>query len=117
MITKKQLILLILNELNINTDENHPITQTQIAKNLSGEHFTCDRKTVCRNIKFLQEMGYPIKRKGKNGGFYMDRRLFSVEDIEFIRSAILNADGRPDDEKIAIAKKVTDILIKMYRRT
>ena len=49
MQSKKQLILLILNELNVNSDEKHPLTQTQIAKNLSGKKFTCDRKTVCRN--------------------------------------------------------------------
>lgn len=41
---KKQLILLVLNELNANSDETHPLTQTQIAKNLSGEKYTCDRK-------------------------------------------------------------------------
>ena len=53
---KKQLILLVLNELNINSDKEHPLTQIQIAENLSGEQFTCDRKTVCRNIKFLKDI-------------------------------------------------------------
>ena len=63
MKSKKQLILLVLNELNANSDENTPLTQSQIARNISGEKFVCDRKTVCRNIKFLQEMGYRIKKK------------------------------------------------------
>ena len=110
---KKQLILLVLNELNANTDKNHPLSQTQIAKNLSGEKYTCDRKTVCRNIKFLQEMGYPIKKSGK--GFYFDK-AFSVDDIAFVKAAIFSADGRSESEKENIAKKVADILIKQYRR-
>lgn len=42
MQSKKQLILLVLNELNTNSDADHPLTQTQIAKNLSGEKYTCD---------------------------------------------------------------------------
>ena len=111
--SKKQLILLVLNELNANTDENHPITQTQIAKNLSGEKFVCDRKTVCRNVKYLKEMGYPIKKCSK--GFYMDKKLFSVEDVDFIKTAILDADGRSMEEKLELAKRLTDILIKTYR--
>ena len=110
---KKQLILLVLNELNINSDENHPLTQTQIAKNLSGEKFTCDRKTVCRNIKFLQEMGYPIKKSKR--GFYFDK-VFSVEDISFVKEAIYLAEGKSDSEKDEIARMVVDILTKQYRR-
>jgi biotin operon repressor len=113
MQSKKQLILLILNELNINSDEKHPLSQTQIAKNLSGEKFTCDRKTVCRNIKFLQEMGYPIKKSSK--GFYFDK-TFSVDDIAFVKAAIFSADGRSESEKESIAKKVVDVLTKQYRR-
>lgn len=113
MQSKKQLILLVLNELNINSDKNHPLTQTQIAKNLSGEKYSCDRKTVCRNIKFLQEMGYPIKKT--NRGFYFDK-LFSTSDVAFVKEAILSADGKGDFEKDEIARKVVDILTKQYRR-
>ena len=116
MESKKQLILLILNELSVNSDENNPLTQTQIARNLSGEKFTCDRKTVCRNIKFLQEMGYRIKKKEGNKGFYMDKRLFSVEELDFIGTAILDAKGKDMTEKLELSKRVTELLAKMYRR-
>ena len=116
MESKKQLIGLILNELNVNTDERHPLTQTQIARNLSGEKFTCDRKTVCRNIKFLKEMGYPIRKAENNKGFYMDKKLFSVEDIDFISTAILDAEGKTMDEKMELSKRLTDILAKTYKR-
>ena len=113
MQSKKQLILLVLNELNTNSDADHPLTQTQIAKNLSSEKYTCDRKTVCRNIKFLQEMGYPIKKS--NRGFYFDK-TFSVEDIDFVKAAIFSAKGKSEYEKDEIAKKVVDVLTKQYRR-
>jgi biotin operon repressor len=82
MQSKKQLILLVLNELNVNSDEKHPLTQTQIAKNLSGKKYTCERKTVCRNIKFLQEMGYPIKKTGK--GFYLDKVFMGIYGKAFL---------------------------------
>ena len=110
---KKQLILMVLNELNINTDEKHPLTQTQIAKNLSGEKYTCDRKTVCRNVKFLKEMGYPIKKSSK--GFYLDKTV-SVDDVAFVKEAILSCEGKSESEKVELATKVAEILRKQYRR-
>ena len=110
---KKQLILLVLNELNANSDKDNPLTQTQIAQNLSGKQFTCDRKTVCRNIKFLKDMGYPIK-KSRNG-FYFDREI-SISDIEFVKAAIISADDRSTEEKDELARKVVCILTKQYRR-
>ena len=116
MKSKKQLILLILNELNANSDEDHPLTQTQIAKNISGEKYACDRKTVNRNIKFLVDMGYRIKKKEKNKGFYMDKRLFSLDEISFIESAILDAECKSMLEKLELAKRATNILNKMYMK-
>ena len=112
MQSKKQLILWVLNLLNNESDERHPITQTKMAEIISLR-YPCDRKTVCRNLKFLQEMGYPIK-KTKNG-FYMDKRAFSLSEIEFIKSAIKGASGG-DAEKEELADRVADILTKAYRR-
>ena len=113
MQSKKQLILCVLNVLNNESDANTPITQTKIADIIS-DMFPCDRKTVSRNIKFLQEMGYPIKKTCK--GFYMERRVFSIEEINFIKSAILESKSKDDAEKAALAEKVSNILNKMYKR-
>ena len=69
--TKKYLIILVLRILETNTDKNTPLTQTEIAKMISAK-FPCDRKTVGRNIAYLQEFGYPIKKiNGK--GYYLDQ--------------------------------------------
>ena len=110
---KKQLILCVLNILNNESDENHPITQTKIANDLS-ELYPCDRKTVCRNIKFLQEMGYPIKKTNK--GFYMAQKIFSMNDVLFVKNAIMSASGKSEFEKAEIAERVATILNKAYRR-
>ena len=113
MRSKKQLILCVLNILNNESDEDHPITQTKIANDLS-ELYPCDRKTVCRNIKFLQEMGYPIKKTNK--GFYMAQKIFSVDDVLFVKSAIANASGKNGAEKEELAERVAAVLTKAYRR-
>ncbi len=112
MQSKKQLILWVLNLLNNETDEMHPITQIEIAKIISKK-YPCDRKTVCRNIKFLQEMGYPIMKTAR--GFYI-KKVFSLEDIDFVKATILSADTKEEHEKNEIANKVVDSLTKIYRR-
>ena len=77
MKAKKYLIILILKYLEANSDEKHPLTQTRIAEEISGV-FPCDRKTVGRNLRFLKEVGYPIKKTSR--GFYLGKRLFTVEE-------------------------------------
>lgn len=110
---KKQLILWVLNVLNNESDETHPITQTKIADAIS-DVYPCDRKTVGRNIKFLKEMGYPIIKT--NQGFYVERKEFSVDEVSFIKNAILNATKKSEAEKQELAERVADILTKIYRR-
>ena len=58
---KKFLILLILKILETESDEQHPISQSEIARIISGQ-YPCDRKTVGRNIRALITVGYPIQK-------------------------------------------------------
>ena len=108
---KKQLIILVLRMLESESDANHPLTQTEMA-NVISEMYPCDRKTVCRNIRFLKEMGYPIVKTTK--GFYMDNKVFSVDEIEAVRTAILSVDGKTNQDKEEFSKKVVEALTKRY---
>lgn len=109
--TKKYLIVLILRILESNTDAEHPITQTQIAKDIS-ELYPCDRKTVGRNIQFLQKLNYPIIKTSK--GFYMNNMVFSVSDVQFVESAILTSNIKSDTEKTELIKKLKFFMTRKY---
>ena len=110
---KKQLIILVLRMLESESDAQHPLTQTEMA-NVISEIYPCDRKTVCRNIKFLKEMGYPIIKTTK--GFYMDNKAFSVSEIETVKSAILSTGGVSDEDKETLAERVVEALTKRYSK-
>ena len=110
--TKKYLIVLILRILESKTDIEHPITQTQIAKEIS-DIYPCDRKTVGRNIQFLQKLNYPIVKTSK--GFYMDNMLFSVSDMQFVESAILESNLKSEEEKAEIIKKLMSLMSHKYK--
>lgn len=109
---KKQLILLILKVLENESDKNHLYTQRKIASIIS-EVYPCDRKTVGRNIQFLQKLGYPIIKTQK--GFYMDKTIFTVEERKFILNAVSMAEGKSADEKESIVFRLSKILNKIYR--
>ena len=109
---KKYLILLVLKILENESDENHPLTQSKIAQTIS-DMFPCDRKTVGRNIRFLMKVGYPIKKTGR--GFYLDRKKFNVEEVNFILNAVRAATWKNETEKEAIIRRLSDILVKIYR--
>jgi len=110
--TKKYLIVLILRILESKTDAEHPITQTQIAKEIS-EIYPCDRKTVGRNIQFLQKLNYPIVKTSK--GFYMDNMVFSVSDMQFVEQAVLASKLKSDEEKAELLKKLLSLMTHKYK--
>ena len=110
---KKQLIILVLRMLESESDEQHPLTQTEMSKVIS-EIYPCDRKTVCRNIKFLKDMGYPIIKTTK--GFYMDNKTFTHSEIAFVETAILTAVGLSYEEKKILSERVVELLTKRYSK-
>lgn len=110
---KKYLILLILKILENESDRSHPLTQSKIAQAISGM-FPCDRKTVGRNIRFLIKVGYPIKKTSK--GFYLDTKKFTVSEINFILDAVRSASGKTETEKDELAHRLSDVLVKIYRK-
>ena len=62
MANKKQIIINILDILKRYTDEDHRLSQKEIAEILKNEYnMTIDRKSVKRNLSNLLEFGYPIE--------------------------------------------------------
>lgn len=69
-IAKKVIILYVLNIIKLYSSRQNPITQTAICNYLNDIRVSCDRKTVGRNIGYLCDFGYPIKRIG--AGYYLE---------------------------------------------
>ena len=112
MKAKKYLIILILRILETNTDKDHPLTQVKITEMISPV-FPCDRKTVGRNIKFLKEVGYPIEKTTK--GFYMDKQLFSKEEVEYILASV-DANSAAISEKEELCGRLRKAISRYYKR-
>ena len=82
-IAKKTIILYILNVLKRYSSENFPISQSAICMYLNDIDVPCERKTVGRNIGYLIEFGYPIKKVfGK--GYWLDKSEMIGLENKFI---------------------------------
>lgn len=110
---KKHLIVLVLKLLETESDAQHPITQTYIADTIS-KVYSCDRKTVGRNINCLIEMGYPVVKT--TTGFYMDKKAFTLKEIEFVRNSIISANNIPGLDNTQLSEKVVECLFEKYSK-
>ncbi|MBQ2719493.1 MAG: hypothetical protein IJF73_05440 [Clostridia bacterium] len=114
MDNKKTLSILTLRLLETATSKRRPMTQVEMAALISSK-YPCDRKTVGRNIRFLRDLGYKIIKTPK--GFYMDRQLFTHEEVRFVVGTVKAADvpeGSDIDSK-DLAERLYDSLTRYYR--
>ena len=81
-IAKKIVIVYVLNVLR-HTNREFPVLQSRICEYLNDIGIPCDRKTVGRNVAYLQAMGYPIHRVPRKG-YYLDAEALARSPKPFV---------------------------------
>ena len=71
-IAKKTIILYVLKMLQECSSKDRPITQLQMTHVLNSMGIPCERRTIGRNIDYLTDFGFKIK-KIKGGGCYIEK--------------------------------------------
>jgi len=81
-----KLVELLRNE----TDEDHPLTTSQICRYLRENSITCDRRTLGKDIAYLNEQGYEVMSKnvGHEKGYYIADRTFSIPELKILIDAV-----------------------------
>lgn len=79
--SKKVIILYILKILKEFSDEEHPITQSDIIAKLKDYGIDCDRKTITRNIKYLIDYGFNIVRNLGGGCYFINDKYDTLSLI------------------------------------
>ena len=101
---KKSSILLVLKVLEEYTDEEHYLTQQEIADKIYQVYgIELERKSVGSSLSMLEELDYDID-KGSKGGFALLSRTFDQTEASYLIDAIFSSrsiDGRQ-------AKKIAD---------
>ncbi len=86
---QKLKILYILDYLQKNSHEDHPVRANELINMLDKHRISCDRKTVYSDIAALQDYGVDIVSiPGKNGGYYIASRIFELPELKLLIDAV-----------------------------
>lgn len=88
--TKKLALLRILEILQRNTDELHPLTHNEIVTLLLNEYgIEIERKAVGRNISLLLEANYDIVTTKR--GVYLNQRKYEPSEVRMLIDGVLSS--------------------------
>ena len=86
---QKLKIFYILDYLQQNSHQDHPVRAVELLHMLKQHNIVCDRKTVYSDIQALQDYGIDIvSLPGKNGGYYIASRNFELPELKLLIDAV-----------------------------
>ena len=102
---RKIKLLKLLEMLQQNTDEQHPMTTSSILESLSQMGIPCDRRTLTQDIATLNELDYEIMvtTVGHEKAYYVEDRNFSIPELKILIDAVHASSfitGKKSDELI-----------------
>lgn len=107
---QKLKIFYILDYLEKNSHEDHPVRAAELISMLDRQHnIRCDRKTVYSDIAALTDYGIDIVTKpGKNGGYYIASRNFELPELKLLIDAVQSS-------RYLTEKKSRELIEKLCR--
>jgi predicted DNA-binding transcriptional regulator YafY len=107
---QKLTVLYILDYLERESDEDHPINADQLIAMLAGHRIQCERKTVYSDIAALQDYGIDIvTKRGKGGGYYIASRIFELPELKLLIDAVQSS-------RYLTVKKSRELIDKLCRQ-
>ena len=89
---QKLKIFYILDYLQKNSHEDHPVRANELITMLEKHNIFCERKTIYSDIAVLQDFGIDIiSVSGKNGGYYIASRNFELPELKLLIDAVLSS--------------------------
>lgn len=76
--------------LSVGSDEDHPLSTSEIIDKLKSQGVECDRKTLYEDIRTLNEYGYEVLcEKGQRSNRYcVVDRSFDVPELHILMDAV-----------------------------
>ena len=108
---QKLKIFYILDYLQRNSHQDHPVRAAELLTMLERQHnIICDRKTVYSDIAALQDYGVDIVSvPGKNGGYYIASRNFELPELKLLIDAVQSS-------RYLTAKKSRELIEKLCKQ-
>ncbi len=92
MASSKTKTLLIFKYLNELSDEDNPLSTTDLISLLEKDGISCERKSIYADVKTLNDIGFDIvSTKTPKRGFFMGRRNFELPEVRLLTDAVSSA--------------------------
>lgn len=107
---QKLKIFYILEYLQKNSHEEHPVRAAELIAMLDKQHnILCERKTVYSDIAALQDYGVDIiSVPGKNGGYYIASRNFELPELKLLIDAVQSSKYLTEKKSRELIEKLCD---------
>ena len=108
---QKLKILYILDYLEKNSHEGHPVRASELIAMLEHRHnILCERKTIYSDIAALQDYGVDIIAiPGKNGGYFIGTRNFELSELKLLIDAVQSS-------RYLTEKKTRELIEKLCKQ-
>lgn len=89
-INQKLKLLYLVDILNRETDEQHPLNAQQLIEKLEAHDIKAERKSIYDDMEQLMQYGYDIvlSKSRKNGGYYMATRVFQLPELKILVDSV-----------------------------
>ena len=109
-------ILKILEILRENSDEEHPLTATEIVAMLGAAGYSAERKAIYNDIDLLIDYGFDvIKNPAPKKGYYLGERDFQLAEVRLLIDAIESAQFVTERKTAELREKLEQNL-SIYQR-
>ena len=101
-------LLKLMELLRQETDEDHPITTSEICRRLGEMGISCERRTVGKDMKVLREQGFEImsELKGHENCYWVSDRSFELPELKILMDAVQAALFIPEDKTEQLLEKI-----------
>lgn len=93
------------------TDEQNPMTTMTIIDRLGQMGISCERRTLAKDMAILNEQGYEVMFRwiGKEKGYYIEDRSFSVPELKILIDAVQAASFITNKKTAELIEKIADL--------
>ena len=104
-------LLKLMELLNQETDEQHPMSTKEICNRLVQMNITCDRRTLARDVELLNQQGYEVMthKRAHERVYYIEDRRFSVPELKIMIDAIQAASFITDNKTKDLIEKIANL--------
>ena len=108
---QKLKILYVMEYLLKNSDENHPVTTSQLIAYLNAQDIPAERKTIYSDIDALRDYGLDIIQvsEGKVHGYYIASREFELPELKLLVDSVQSSKFITHKKSLTLIKKIESL--------